>query len=215
MTADRAPVRAAATVVALLAWAGILIQYGLVLGAAEIHGDSLLVASIRYFGFFTVLSNLLIAVALGARAAAPTSRIGAWLGRPTVSAAAALYILVVALVYELALRRLWHPTGWLKVTDLLLHDIVPSLYWLLWLVGLPKARLPWRTAIAWLGFPAAYLVYTLVRAPWIGGYPYPFLDAARIGYGRVFGNSGVLLVLFLSLGLGCVAIDRALAVRSS
>jgi hypothetical protein len=201
---------AAAAVIATLAWAGIIIEYVLVLAAAHARGEDRLVASVRYFSFFTVVANLLIAVTLTARLLAPRSRVGVWLARPVVSGACALYILVVALVYELVLRRLWHPTGWLQLADLLLHDFVPALYWLLWIVALPKARLPWRTAFVWLGLPAAYLVYTLVRAPWVGGYPYPFLDAAAIGYGRVFANSAVLLVIFLGLGAACVAIDRAL-----
>jgi hypothetical protein len=202
--------RATAAAIAALAWFGLVVQYAIVILAALERGRSPLLATINYFGFFTILSNLLIAVGLSCWVLGPRSRAGAFFAHPATTAATALYIVIVALVYSLLLRRLWNPQGWQKAADLVLHDIVPVAYVALWALLLPKGALRWTTAFKWLAFPAVYFTYALVRGAWIGGYPYPFLNVARFGYPRVLLNGAVLLVLFLLLGLAFVAVDRAL-----
>jgi len=197
-------------VIAALAWFALVVQYAIVLDDAIDRGRSLLTTSVRYFGFFTILTNLLIAVGLTARVLAPRSRAGVFFARPATTAATALYITIVAAVYTLVLRRLWDPGGWQKLADVLLHDVVPAAYLGYWALLLPKGRLPWSASVKWLGFPAAYFIYTVVRGRWMGGYPYPFLDVATLGYTRVLLNAGVLLLVFVLLGLAFVALDRLL-----
>jgi hypothetical protein len=193
-----------------MAWFGLAVQYAIVAAAALARGNSVLGATVNYFGFFTILSNLLIAAGLTAWVLAPRSRLGAFFGAPSTTAASALYIVIVAVVYSLLLRRLWHPTGWQKVADLLLHDLVPPAYVACWALLLPKGRLPFTTAFRWLAFPAVYFACVLLNGTWTGRYPYPFLNVARFGYPAVLRNGVVLLVIFLVLGLALVALDRAL-----
>lgn len=207
--------RAAAGLVAALAWFALVVLYLVVLAAGSARGQTVLETTARYLGFFTNLTNLLVAVAMGAWALAPRSRAGTFCGRPATTAAIGVYILVVAVVYTLLLRRLWHPTGWLKVADVLLHDVVPAGYLLCWVFLLPKGNLSWGVAFKWLAYPAAYFAVTLVRGGLGARYPYFFLDAGRLGYGPVLANGVGLLVAFLLLGLGFVALDRRLARRRS
>jgi hypothetical protein len=54
-----------------------------------------------------------------------------------------------------------------------------------WLLDPPRARLTYRQGLTWVLVPAVWLVYTLVKGPIVGKYPYPFLDPANGGYGTV------------------------------
>ena len=55
--------------------------------------------------------------------------------------------------------------------------------------------------MGWLVFPAAYLIYSLIRGPATEWHPYPFLDPRSAGgYGRVAAYSALVLVIFLSVG---------------
>jgi hypothetical protein len=204
--------RPLAGVIAAAAWVGLAVQYAVALAAAEVKHRGWPGTTVRYLGYFTILSNLVIAAGLTSKLLAPRSAAGRFFARPSVATATALYIAVVALVYHGVLARLWHPTGWQKLADLLLHGVVPAAYLLHWALVLPRARLPWRAPLAWLLFPAAYFLYTLLKGPWVG-YPYPFMDAGALGYGVVLLNGLYLLLVFLVLGLALVAIGRWLARR--
>ena len=52
-------------------------------------------------------------------------------------------------------------------------------------VDRPVRRIGFRTALPWLGVPLVYVAYSLLRGPLVDWYPYPFLDPADGGYGRV------------------------------
>jgi hypothetical protein len=80
---------------------------------------------------------------------------------------------------------------------------VPLAVMLFWLVLVPKEELAPRHAFYWLGYPAAYFVYIMSRAAFDGWYPYPFLDAATLGYARVLAHA-------LAIGLGFVLAGLAL-----
>jgi hypothetical protein len=177
------------------------------------HGDSPISAIVRFVGYFTTLSNLLVATGLTFRALAPGSRAGSFFARPSTSAAMAVYITTVAIVYSAMLRNLWHPVGWLNAIDHLLHHVVPVLYLGYWILMTPKGHLRWPMAITWLAFPLAYLLCVLARGAWSGRYPYPFLDAGMLGPAQVFGNVLLVTSIFLGVGLAIVAVDRRMAPR--
>jgi hypothetical protein len=89
------------------------------------------------------------------------------------------------------------------------------LYVAYWLFFEPHGRVRWRDALLWLLYPVAYLTYTLMRGAAMGGYPYPFLDVATIGYGRTLVNAVALLVVFLVMSALAIGIDKAVARRPS
>ena len=176
---------------------------------------SLFVTVVRFFSFFTILTNLLIAIGLTTGLLAPRSRMGAFFARPAVTGGTALYITIVALVYNLVLRQTWSPAGWWSLADELLHVVVPALFLVHWAMLPARGRLPWTTALVWLVYPAGYLVVTLLRGPWLGGYPYSFLDVPVLGYGGVLRNAALLVLVFLVLGLAFIGLDRLLGRRKS
>jgi hypothetical protein len=196
----------------LLALTALLIVF---VRASHARGHAAIAGVVLFLSYFTTLSNLLVAAGLTLRLIAPRSRAGGFFGRSSVTAATAVYITTVAVVYSVMLRSLWHPTGWMNVIDHLLHDVIPVLYLGHWIFMAPKGHLPWRSAVTWLGFPLAYLICVLVRGAQGGSYPYPFLDVARVGSGRVFMNVLAMTLVFLIVGLVIVAVDRRLAGRDA
>jgi hypothetical protein len=90
----------------------------------------------------------------------------------------------------------------------LLHYVIPALYLFHWWFDSPKDALRFTHPIVWGVYPTLYLVYALIRGAILGSYPYPFIDAAGIGYGQIMMNSVGLLIAFMALGFLLVALGR-------
>ena len=112
------------------------------------------------------------------------------------------------------LRQLWNPQGAQWVADVLLHSVIPVGYVVYWLLFAPRTGLNWKTAVAWLAYPAVYLVYILARGAVSGLYPYPFVDVNVLGYGGVLARAALFLLVFLGMGLLVVAVARRIRARS-
>jgi hypothetical protein len=125
--------------------------------------------------------------------------------------AAAVYIIIVGVIYSLFLRPLWSPVGLQLVADVALHGVTPIVYPVFWLVFVPKGKVKWIQPVYWLVYPVLYVGYSLLRGLVSNRYLYPFADVTMLGYRRVFINTGILLFTFLVLGFVMVAIDRVMA----
>jgi hypothetical protein len=204
-TRSEKPYMAALTI---LCWFALILQLYLVITHEVPPGMHLLGRIIRYFSFFTILSNLLVGISLTFLLVNPEAPLSGFFSRPSVQTAIALYISLVGLVYSILLREVWDPKGLQKVGDILLHDVVPVLYVLYWLIFTPKGLLQWKDALRWLIFPLAYLAYILFRGALSGIYPYPFLDVGSEGYPRVFLNIGLLLLALIGTGLLLIVVDQ-------
>lgn len=194
--------------IAALAWSGLALQFGLSMQRMLADGRTLVEAVIWFFSFFTVLTNTIAATTLTVLSFKPWSSLGKTLARPVVQTGIAVSIAVVAIVYELLLRRLWHPQGLQFLADLILHDAIPVLYVLHWLLFVSRGGLAWRDIGWWLGYPAAYLVYVLIHGALTARYPYPFLDAGVLGYERMLASVALILGGFLLVAAMFVAADR-------
>jgi hypothetical protein len=168
---------------------------------------------VNFFSFFTIESNLLaIAVLLVGGAADPRSRAWAW-----IRGAVTFFTVVTGIVYAalLANEEVGLTAAWV---DAVMHQVIPAAVLADWLCFPPwfsraKVRGAWP-ALAWLGFPLAYLVYSLSRGPAAGWYPYPFLDPRHPGgYGRVAAFCVVLAAVLALLALGIAAAGRWRASR--
>jgi hypothetical protein len=203
--------RVYAAVGALLGWFALALQLYLML--VQSPALERLGAVITFFSFFTILTNLLTASVFTAVAFQPKEGWGKWLCRPSVQAATAVYIAIVGMVYQLLLRQLWNPQGAQWLADVLLHSIVPVGYVVYWLLFAPRAGLSWKDSATWLIYPGVYLVYILARGAVSGLYPYPFVDVSVLGYGGVLARAGLLLLVFLGMGLLVVAVGRWMRAR--
>ena len=90
---------AAIFIIALLAWFGLSLQFTLIVDATKSNGKPLADEVVRFFSYFTILTNLLVAICLSNLLRRPRSRFGKYLARTDVQTALALYIGVVGLVY--------------------------------------------------------------------------------------------------------------------
>jgi hypothetical protein len=181
-----------------------------------VRGDSLAGvagSSLRFFSFFTILTNVLAAVTLLWPLVAPRSTLARFLSRPPVRTAVTGYIIIVGVIYYLLLRDLSQRQGWSMFFEYMLHYVTPPLFVLDWLLFVDKRDLDWRIGLSALGFPLAYLVWTVIHGAATGWYPYPFIDAAELGYPRASLNTAGLVLVFVALEVALVGIGRLLAHR--
>jgi hypothetical protein len=192
---------------ALLGWFALALQFYLVL--VQSHGGlAMLGVVIVYFSFFTILTNILVALVFTAIAMDPAVGWLRFFSSSPVQAATTVYIAIVGAVYQLLLRQLWNPQGAQWVADVLLHAVIPVGYVLYWFLFAPRAGLRWKDAVGWLVYPGVYLVYVLARGAVSGDYPYPFVDVNVLGYGGVLARAAGLMLVFLGMGLLVVAVGR-------
>lgn len=203
--------RTAAALLALLGWATLLLQYWLLMRTAGVMALSPLEATIRFFSYFTIQSNILAALVLTAFAI--KSGPEEWLVHPFVRSAVAVYIAMVGLVYAVLLRQLWSPVGAQWIADAMLHYAMPVAYLLFWLTCVRKAGLRWYDPLLWLIYPLFYLGFVLVRGKMSGFYPYPFIDAKTLGYAGVAANTAGLLIVCAAIGMCLVMTGWWLARR--
>ncbi|MBC7828836.1 MAG: Pr6Pr family membrane protein [Chitinophagaceae bacterium] len=169
---------------------------------------------IRYFSFYTILTNILVALCLTISFLKPNSSWGKFFTRTATVTAIAVYIFVVGLVYNLILRFLWKPEGMQRLVDELLHSIIPVLYIVYWYIFTPKTRLKWINALTWLLYPLVYIIFILLRGEASGFYPYPFIDVNKLGYSTVFLNCFFLFLTFLFFSLLSIFIGRFISKSS-
>jgi hypothetical protein len=198
-------------VLAALAWCALLLQLGILLRAAVIHHSGVGHAIVTYLGYFTVLSNLFIALVGSAGALNRTPAAPGLFYRPTLVGCATTAIVLVGLTYHSLLRELWNPVGAQWLADVLLHSVVPLAALLHWLVYRDKAKVSWRAPFWWCLYPVLYFACMLIRGAVMGIYPYPFVDVTTLGYLRVLGNAVALLGVFTLLGFAVRAAGRVLA----
>lgn len=194
--------RFGAGLVAATAWVGLAVQLRASVGQTGDLATALWVM-LRYF---TVLTNLLVAIAF------TLVMLGRQL-KPFLLGGAVLAILLVGVIYATLLTGLLELSGGALLADFLLHKITPVLVLLWWVLFAAKGQLRWRDPVGWAIYPLAYLPYALVRGQAEGVYAYPFINVAKLGWSAVMVNSVAIAVGFLIAGWVLLAIDRALASR--
>lgn len=197
-------------VFALIGWATLGLQYGLMLAGSD---HSPLELTLNFFSYFTILTNVLVAVAMTLPVVAANCSVGRWAASEGVRACVAMYAVVVGLVYHFLLHATWNPQGWSLIANLGLHYLMPSAMLLDWLMLTPKGTLRWKDPAKWLAFPLAYGGWTVVHGLAVDWWPYWFTDVSELGWLRAGACFGGLLIFFLAVGLIVVAIDRTLGRR--
>ena len=208
MNTARARGRALAALIAIIAWIAVLLQLYLSLGYAAASGKSVGEALVNYFGFFTVLTNLLVCLATTLPLVAPASALGRFFARPVAIGWVTASIAFVGIAYYLLLRHVWAPQGLQLVADVLLHYVVPILFVIYSLARLRGTALRWTAPWWWCLYLAVYFVYVLVRGAIAGAYPYGFIDASKLGYATTLRNGCFLLVAFLVLAYALLLVWR-------
>lgn len=176
---------------------------------------------LNFFCYFTNLSNILIsivfivsAVRLITKHTEPSASDAA------IRGGAVVYIVFVGIVFNtlLADTDLGELIPWVNV---IVHMVVPIAGLADWIIWPPRHRLPFRVALWWMIWPAAYSIFSVSRGAVDGFYPYPFFNpAVSGGYGGVALWCLALVVTFFVLavlvrGVGNLRHDAVTGTRSA
>ncbi len=219
MILTHARVRAFAKAAAIAGWITLALRFYLSISTSLADGNSVGAGIVTFFSYFTVLTNILVTLALTAggwisRQSHAQTSILRFFSKPHVATAIAVYVTVVAVIYHILLSHLWDPQGLSKALDVMQHSVMPGFYLLYWWWGIPKRSLQWRGAITWLCYPISYSIYTLLLGAIRNKYPYPFADVNALGYGQVIKNSISIYFFFTLLSLAFIGLGRLPQPRS-
>ena len=180
---------------ALLGWFAVITQLYLMMKNRVLSAPE---TALRFFDFFTIDTNIIVALCFTYIFFGSKSRWGRIFSRASTITAITVYITIVGIVYNVVLRSTWNPYGMQKIVDELLHSVIPALFILFWLFFTPIEQLKWKNAFPWLIYPIIYMIYAMIFGAVTKFFPYPFVNANEIGYNKALMNAGaVLLVIFL------------------
>jgi len=167
---------------------------------------------VNFFSFFTVESNIASAVVLAMGAVLLIVRPGADSTSFTlVRASVVTYMVVTGIVYNLLLRGVELPQGsTLGWSNEILHVVAPVYLLLDWIFAPGRVPLAPRKIWPILVFPIVWVVYALVRGPFVVDevygnnfwYPYPFLNPVTSANGYL---SVTFYVILIAAVIGLVA----------
>jgi len=174
--------------------------------------DSGLFRPLRFFAFFTILSNLFGAVLwlwLAARWKATRTR-----RDDLLRGASVLYLVLTFIVVVILLGGAELQVADPRV-DFIVHKLFPVLVVIDWIIDPPETDLRLRDVGLWLMFPVVWVALTLLRGAFDNWYPYPFLDLDNGGYRSVAYHVIAILAALLviaggTIGLGDFGRDRRL-----
>lgn len=203
--------RIIAGIIAIVGWLSLILQFVLHLNTHVIPEPSFGERLIRFFSYFTVSTNIIVAFTLTAVAFFPATKVGEFFSRLSNQAAVASYISIVGIVYSLFLRSVWAPERWNAVADHALHDVMPILYVVYRLIFAPKNGITRSAPLKWLAYPVIYFAYSLIRGAFVDWYPYWFADVTKLGYPKALTNAGLVLIGFLVVGFVFLGLSKLLS----
>lgn len=198
--------RSLSVLFALIAWFAVIAQFVLMMqNLTTSIGEGI----IRFFSFFTILTNTLLASFFTSKIFKPGFS-DSFPHKPGHMTAITVYIFIVGLVYQLILRFTWDPQGMQKLVDEILHSVTPVLAIIFWVLYEQKEKLKYEMILPWLVYPLFYLIYILIRGSFAHFYPYPFVDVDELGYPAVLKNSFFLTLVFAFVSLFFIWLGRSI-----
>lgn len=191
-----------------LGWFAVIAQFILMFQNRQTDISEMI---IRFFSFFTILTNILVALYFTAAALKLKTIPFKWLVSKGSLTAITAFILIVGLVYQLVLRDVWQPTGLQRIVDELLHTLIPLYVLIYWFFNINKNDLELKPIFRWLLYPVIFMIFILFRGHFSGFYPYPFLNVVDIGYAEtliniviIFAAALVMLTILILIGKAIV-----------
>lgn len=185
-------------------------------------------ASAKSLCYFTIQSNIIILVLFAVLAAGTLSELiksgahGEVYGiKPGLQLWGIFTVQITFSVYAVLLSGSMFKMGQgIAITNLLLHYVVPIMALLDWVLFMPHGRVPYKDAALWLIYPAAYVVFSFIRAdlgtPFADGsrFPYFFMDMDKLGWNLLWICPLFFAVYFL-LGAIIVTADKLIGKKPS
>lgn len=186
--------------IGLMAWFGVITDFTTAinkdLAAGLLVSDTL----IRLFGYYTILTNIFVAIVATICGLFPALRWGVFFASPKVFGSVVSSIVFVGIVFHIMLSDIYNPDGIKAVANYINHYITPLAMLLCWLVFPTKLRMPLSTPFFWGIYPLLYAIYITIRGELIGEYPYFFLDVTTLGYPKALLNGLVLFLVVAAIG---------------
>ena len=195
----------------LMGVAGLVLQFSLSLQVANAAGRDFPGFLGHFFAFYTILTNVVLVLIYASQLW--TTKLLALFRRPVVRGLMAANIALVGLYVFFVLRFINPLSGVFLVADTILHYVCPTIYVLWWLLTLRHALLRWADLPAMLAPTLVYFIYVLARGVWVEEYPYPFLNAIKLGYPQVLLGAVYMAVALAVLCLAVIALDKSLGRR--
>lgn len=154
---------------------------------------------IYYYSYFTVLSNMLVAISVCYLIIKPGYNQRFF---NAIRLNSLISIIITAVIYNLFLRTIHRPPQLiLQITNELLHVIVPLFAIMGWFIFGPFPRIdPKAIGLSLLPL-LIYGVYIFIRGELTQHYPYPFINITKIGYIKSLENAFMILITFVIIAL--------------
>ncbi|MGQ7295658.1 Pr6Pr family membrane protein [Quadrisphaera sp. KR29] len=208
--------RACHAAIALVVLFGLVVQVAVVVSGGQDanSGDTTAALGlgdrlVNLFSYFTILSNVLVMTTSALLAGRPERD-----GTPfrVLHLDALLSIVATGVVFAAVLAPIVQVSGWAAVADAVFHQLVPVAFPVVWLLFGPRPRLTWRVVALAFAWPVVWMAYTFVRGAVTGWYPYPFLDAAELGFWPALAGALVVLAGAAALAVVVRLLDARLPV---
>ena len=162
---------------------------------------------LKFFCFFTILTNILVALSFSFYFFEPKKTFS-FFTKPNFQTTVAVYIFIVAFVYNIILRFLWNPKGLQQIVGEFLHLIIPLIYLLFWYFKVDKSVMPWNSFLKWMLYPLLYLLVILFLGSLTNYYPYPFINITVLGKTTLYRNIFILTLFFGLISLIFIGISK-------
>jgi hypothetical protein len=213
---------------AAAAWFGVLVSFALnisghyvdqvdptkptILGNIAGGIDTPLERFLDWITYFTILSNILVAVVVTLLAVRPGLFIrqdGVGVLWRTLRLDGLLMITITGIVYNLLLAT-GGKSGWDLVSNTMLHMVTPLVTLIVWIIAGPRGLVTARVIGLSLLLPLLWAAFALIRGGIVGAYPYPFLDVSSNGLASVLTFILAIVIVAVCLAFVLMGIDAAL-----
>lgn len=157
-----------------------------------------------YFTYFTIWSNILVAIITSMLFLRPNR--DSFVFR-VLRLDSVLMIVVTGIIYNAILAGSAKLQGLEVVSNLFDHVLTPIVSLVVWLIVGPRGWISIRIIGAALILPIIWLAFALARGAAMGAYPYGFVDVAKYGYGTVLLNVLNIVIFAIVLCLILWGID--------
>ncbi len=157
------------------------------------------ILAINHFSYFTILTNLLVGVFFTTQLLSEQNTLRQYFSNNKVVVAICAYIFLVGLIFNIMLRKLYHPSGWEGVNNNLLHVFIPLFMIVYTWIFNKKEKLSYINIAYWSIYPTVYVIYILVKGYFMHFYQYPFFNVDELGYEKVLLQAVYLLIVFVIL----------------
>lgn len=166
-----------------------------------------IVRGLNTFVYFTIWSNILVAIVCLMLLANPHRRGKVF---DVFRVFSLIAITITGIVYNAVLRAESDAVGFAAFNTNMLHVFVPIAAILGWLLFGPRIKFSWKTVLWCAVIGLVWLVFTFIRGAMIHWYPYGFLNVDSLGFGPAALNCVFILIFAMILASVALLLDKKL-----